>query len=259
MINYPNIYSNKDLFQDLCSNDIELQTEAAFHLNCLEFEHEKILEFLQSDKSNIKHFGLLKLNSLKTPKCAEILVSCLTNNESRVREMSSVRIREFIQNNEYKNWFQSDDIIESLCKGLIDINPRVCKNVTVIIKFVDKKLQILEKLIKMINDSLEELKGYHPSQNHKYNRIIFKLYWCVEALGVITEEPFDGINKFTDDIIKIASMVYKSYEYTIREKSVSLVKNIKNLDLTTDQSALIDQYLNELSQDSNFYVKNACL
>ena len=106
------------------------------------------------------------------------------------------------------------------------------------------KLQNLleEKIINKINTILDLVSDDEKSaknKSHAKNKIMFSLYWLLEALSCCTEE------KFTNDVLKILHSTLKFSDYTIREKSAKILSKIKHAD---------DELINAVKSDNNFYV-----
>ncbi len=250
---------NSDLINGLSSTEADKQTFAAVELTKLNFKNEQLYEILSSADYPLKHFGILKLKKIKNQKQADILLSCLTNNESNVRESCSFKIKSFISNEQYNLFFQGDNYILDFTKAITDVNPRVCKNIIECIPFLKCKKLMCNNLIKLTQDSLEQIGSYRSNQGHKYNRLVFKLYWGLEALNYIFMDTNQTINVNIDKIIDIVKFCSKNREYTIREKAAALTLKLNQLQLLEDTKNSAKQLSEIFSKDDNFYVRLAIM
>lgn len=250
-MNYP-LCCDKSLIDNLSSDDLDKQSEAASQLNNYIFAHEDLAGFLVTDCPNLKTFALLKIKKIESQKDADLLMSCLTNNESSVREACSFKIKELILNNDYREFFQKDDYIDTFVAAITDINPKVCKNISTSLLFIKNKQTISQKIIEIIKQALEDVQGYKRIQGHKYNKITFRLYWCLEALNEII---CSLDTKNNSDVFEILEKGSKNREYTIREKIAFLIKNIEKLELPDSKKEAITLLKEKLSEDDNFYVR----
>ena len=248
----PIIY-DKNAIENLCSIDPLVQTEAAFQLIDAELSYEDLIKLISNPNQNLKHLGLLKISEIRNKNDAEIIVSCLTGNESRIRELTSYKIKSFIQKEEYRQYFQNEYCLSAFCDGIMDVNPQVCRNISSILNFVENKLFLTNKIINIMFDVTKKVANYSAYQDHKYVRLIFTLYWNFEALTYLFKDNDIQRLEYINDLIKILEVTSDYTEYTIREKSAALTflldKNgVEGLEY------LKDKFL----KDGNFYVRQAC-
>lgn len=252
-MNYP-LCCEKTLIDNLSSDDFDKQSEAASLLHNYIFTHKDLINFISSDSYNLKTFALLKLEKLQNQQDADLIMSCLTNNESSVRESCSFKIREFINDKEQRHFFQKKEFVPIFIAAITDINPKVCKNVSSSLKFLNDKNEIFNKLNEIINPALVEFKNYRKLQGHKYNKISFRLYWSLEALNEIL--PFIEAENL-HNIAGIFEKISANKEYTIREKAAILICTAEKLNLPDEARKIIADLKQKLSNDENFYVKLA--
>lgn len=243
-----------NVINDLCSDDIIRQTEAAYHLNKQDIDYEKLIRFLKSDSINLKCYALLKFDKVRNFEEAQFLLSCLEHNDSRVRELSSVLIKDHIYDPEYNHYFNNTDAINIFINSLKDTNPKVCRNISYCLQNVNDKLMIVKKIVKII-----ENQDYNISNSQN----IFIIYWNLFALEKLLCSDFEEINQIIEEILNVITKTSRIKEYQIREKSAFLVRTLNNKFEKSNYPDFIclelDNLTKLLSSDENFYVRNAIL
>ncbi|OGI17005.1 MAG: hypothetical protein A2255_10065 [Candidatus Melainabacteria bacterium RIFOXYA2_FULL_32_9] len=222
-------------------NDLVIKTESAYNLNNQDFDYEKLIEFLDSE--NLRHFALLNIEKVKNQEDAQKLLFCLTQNDSRVRELSSFLIKDLIIDLKYRHFFNYESSIDILVNSLKDSNPKVCKNVTLALQHLDNKLTSIKKIVKIIKTNNQTT-----------------IYWYLHALENILLLNNCDISSIIENLIQLISETSESREYQIREKTAFIVKTINQKGMYKKSSYIID-VLSKLTQkllsDENFYVRNA--
>ena len=221
------------------------EIEKAAQLCEQSYTHNEIISVMKTENDFEKQICMLKLNKLQNQEEAELLVFQLTGHHGLIREAAAIKINEFIDNPKYTHFFLTDYILESLLKGINDINPNICRMLCSILPVLfsnnaDQKAFFLKNLYSrffIIFDELEKLK-----RSTWYTKKLFNLYWCLEALGAI--KP--SICKNFEKIIKISANIK---DYTIREKTAMVLYTTK------ESSPQIDEIKNKLKNDENFYVR----
>ena len=203
------------------------------------FLHEDIINELYNDNDLKKQLCLIELKEIGNQKEADILVYNLTQHSGPIRETASFKILELIKQNNFQKFFQTENIINTFIKAVVDINPSVSRNSVEIIKFVNNKQFIYEKLIDEINNTLENMEDIKQNRSYSANKKNFNLYWNLEA--VINLENSIQID---ERLIKILEQTALSNDYTIREKTAKCAKIYG-----------INSILQMLSNDENIYVK----
>lgn len=223
-------------------NRIE-NTETIISMAAEDFKHKEILNIIETTNFILKQFGAIKIDQITNEKEAWLLVSNLINNDTRVREAVSQKILSFLSSPDYNKFFQKEEIFEIMLKGLCDINPNVCRNISMSLGYIMNKQYFITQIINTINELLNNFKRERGMRKQTLNKVIYKLYWHLEGLNQLKDLFDENIEALTE-IFEVTS---EFEEYTIREKTAQLVietnpnsfKNIKN----------------KLKNDENFYVK----
>lgn len=229
--------SNKNVKNiiDLCSDDIVKQTEAAFAFSKEEFSHKKVVEYLKSEESSLKHLALIKIQEIENQEEALILVKCLSDKDSRVRELAS----QFIKSIENLNLFLSEEIFKTFINSIGDSNPSVCRNIADILATLVKKTDypLLKGVIDKINENIE------------LNNV-FPLYWSLYTLEKMVKNT-----KITEETLLLIEEILKQTtlfkEYQIRERTAFIVKAL----LEENNHNPLFELVNLFKKDSVFYVR----
>lgn len=219
-------------------------TNLAYEHCCCDFSHEEIISELRSGNELKKQLCILNLKKITSQQEADALVFNLTNQGGPIREVSSLKINEFMQENSFSKFFQTREIIDTFLKAITDVNPSVCRNIIDIINRVDDSRYFEEILLAKISAILEELKEFTKCKTHLLNKKTFNLYWCLEALIMILGK----ITK-TEELNKIILLSSQFNDYTIREKSAKI------LSMLTSVPDSLQEVHNLLKTDDNLYVR----
>lgn len=208
--------------------------------------YEKMLEFLQEEDFEQKHFALTFINFLEKDTDILFFIQNLTGKDTKIRELSSFRINDFImENNSLMNFLDAEH--EILLHAIDDVNPQVCRNICALLNLSQNKPLLIEKIIEKILTLLKNTKSV-KLKSHKINKEIFHLYWNFFALENLITKEFKQITDILD--ILEESINYK--DYTIRERVAFLVKK-----LTQKGFIEVEFIAKKLQNDNNFYVKKA--
>jgi len=219
----------------------------AYELFSKEFSRAEIFDTLQGYDDIKKQICLLKMNDLKSSEEAEILVSVLTGQHGPVREICSAKINEFVKNEDYRNFFDNEEISEILLNALNDIIPTVARNISEVINLFPQKKYLKEKLFERILEVENCQEEEMPSGNHEITRTNFKLYWYLDALYFLTES---GDNSET--LEEIIQKAHNHADYTIREKVARILsgldgfKNYKDILLNDENPYVVRNLQNML-------------
>ncbi len=221
-------------------NDIEKAAELCEKT----YSHNEIISIMQTENDFEKQICILKLDKILSKEEAHLLVFQLTEHHGLIREAAAIKINEFIQNPKLKPLFQTQYVIESLLKGINDINPNICRLMCAILPTLldDKELKktFLTGLYRRFYEVYEELEKLKRST--WYTKKLFNLYWCLEALSSLKPQ-------IDEDFEKIIEQAAKIKDYTIREKAAMVLSTI------TETSEKIEEIKNNLKNDENFYVR----
>lgn len=225
------------------SSNIEL-TEKAYNYCCYDFSYEEIISELSSDDEIKKQLCIINLKKINDYNDAKSLISNLTNKGGPIREVTSIKINEFINNSEFCNYFQSEEIIDIFIKAITDVNPTVSRNTIESLNALKNKAYLEQKLFEKIFLILDELKEFKKIKSHLLNKKTFNLYWCLEALSNIV------INTdFNADFENVLSLTSTFNDYTIREKSAKILSKIQY------GSSVTKNLIEKLKNDENIYVR----
>lgn len=235
---------------------INITIERALEIIQKPYEKDEILSLLENGDEFEKPVAIMSLESLCNKKEADLLINNLTGCDGRIREASALKISEFLKNSEIAPYFFDERSLETILNGIMDINPNVgralidgikeCQPLQKLIlpKLIDRILNIIEKL-KALSDTPYADNKLKNTKNHAKNKIVFNLYWALEALY------YTDFNNFTQEkLLDILNFTSGYIDYTIREKTAKILSKMN------EQPS---DLLQKLKNDKNFYVKNQLL
>lgn len=211
------------------------------------YSHEELIELLKNGNIPQKQIAALKLDSINSKEDAFILLTNLTGQDGKIREAVSLRLAEFMSDNNYIEYFNSPEYSQIFLDAVTDINGNICRNVIQAISnlkdnpdFYNTFCPKLTKLTFQLLDIVEKFD--FQDGKYKVNKEAFKLYWCLETIYVFWDKfDFKELKK----IIKRSSDIT---EYTIREKAAKiLTRNFEDIELSVIKE--------KLKKDSNYYVR----
>ncbi len=220
----------------------------AYELGLKNLSKKDIFKILSETNDDIKPIAIISINGVETKKEADIILSHLTGQDGRIREAVS----SILADNTVPVEFLLDDYaLNILVKGILDINPNVSRNMVFLIQkneilknaiepfLISKTKEILKELsILGAKNSKNDLKS---EKNHKKNKLTFNLYWLLSSLINLKNE---------ENLEEILTQTANFQDYTIREKTASILSKMKN----PPKELLI-----KLKNDENIYVKNQLL
>ena len=235
---------------------INIAIERALEIIQKPYEKNEILSLLENGDEFEKPVAIMALENLCNKNEADLLINNLTGCDGRKREASALKIKEFLKNSEIAPYFFDERSLESIFNGIMDINPNVgralivgiieCQPLQKLIlpKLIDRILNIIEKL-KALSDTPYADNKLKNTKNHAKNKIVFNLYWALEALY------YTDFNNFTQEkLLDILNFTSGYIDYTIREKTAKILSKMN------EQPS---DLLQKLKNDKNFYVKNQLL
>ena len=212
-----------------------------------EFSHDELIEMLKNGNIAQKQVAALKLDSINSSDDAQILLSNLTGQDGKIREAVSLRLSEFMADNNFIEYFTPSKNAQIFLDAVIDINGNICRNVINALsnlkedeKFCSVFCEKLSNLTLKLVDVVEKFD--FQDGKYKVNKEAFKLYWCLETIYVFWDKL---------DFIKLKEIIHKCSnigEYTIREKCAKILTH----DFEDDDLVLIRQ---KLKKDPNYYVR----
>lgn len=213
-----------------------------------EFSYEKLLKFLDSDDFEEKHFSLTFINSLEKPEDIEFFIKNLTGQDTKIRELASFRVSDFIgEDNSLMEFLDNDP--ETVIKTICDINPQVCRNICQLLPLSARKSYFIAEIIQKLADLTEKTRIIR-FKTHKVSKDVFNLYWNFFALENLIDENFSQIT----ELIPVLGLGATYKDYTIRERVAFLVKKLK-----THGFGEVEPIFKKMQQDENFYVKKALI
>ena len=232
---------------------INIAIERALEIIQKPYEKNEILSLLENGDEFEKPVAIMALENLCNKNEADLLINNLTG---WIREASALKISEFLKNSEIAPYFFDERSLETILNGIMDINPNVgralidgikeCQPLQKLIlpKLIDRILNIIEKL-KALSDTPYADNKLKNTKNHAKNKIVFNLYWALEALY------YTDFNNFTQEkLLDILNFTSGYIDYTIREKTAKILSKMN------EQPS---DLLQKLKNDKNFYVKNQLL
>lgn len=209
--------------------------------------YEELIMLLRSDKVVDKQIAALFLDTIKSSQDAALLVSNLTGQDGKVREVVSCKLKEFMENPKLACFFANPEFADIFFDATLDINGNICRNIISAIKNLKNERVFCEKYVqKLVNTTkslILKVKEFNLFDGkYKVNKEVFKLYWCLEALY----EFIDFV-----DIVDVKSILSETKlidEYTIREKTAKILT--KNFD-----DEVLVKIKEELKRDKNYYVR----
>ena len=213
------------------------------YCNC-NFSYGDIIEILKSNDDIKKQLALIELKSINSQTDANILVFNLTQHSGPIRETTSFKILDLILKQEYRKYFQTEDILKTFVKSITDINPSVSRNAVEIIKYVDDVNYLYNEILKEINITLSNIDETTTNKSYVQNKKNFNLYWNLEAITSIGDN-INPCEKLLDILIRTAN----SNDYTIREKTAKVAS------LFVEKNYRFSEVLALLKNYKNVYVQ----
>lgn len=233
---------NNTYYENLDQNFIN-----ALNFYQTDYTHDELIDMLKNGNIVQKQIAALKLETINSSQDAQVLLSNLTGQDGKIREAVSLKLSEFMANENFIKYFEPSKNVQVLLYAVIDINGNICRNVINALSNLKNDKEFCNIFGKKLSDLTLELlntveKFDFQDGKYKVNKEAFKLYWCLETIYVF----WDKINfKTLKEIIKRGSNIG---EYTIREKCAKiLTRDFEDKELT--------QIRENLKNDSNYYVR----
>ncbi len=221
-------------------------------LNLIEkpLSHNELIELLETGNIPQKQLAALRLDTIKSTEEGDLLLNNLTGQDGKIREAVSLKIEELMNNQALLEYFFHDNIkqrAELFLAAITDINGNICRNIISAIKNLKNNTEFCKIFSRMLTDKIlkliENIDNFdYKDKKYKTNKVIFQLYWCLEALNIFYENV---------DFHILKSILLKTKdidEYTIREKTAKILStNFEDKDL---QKAKV-----QLKNDTNYYVR----
>jgi len=212
-----------------------------------DYTHDELIAMLKNGNIVQKQISALKLDAINCKEDARVLLSNLTGQDGKIREVVSLRLSEFMANGDYIRYFEPSKNIQKFLDAVIDINGNICRNVIQAISNLQNDNEFCEIFCKKLADLTLELldivkKFDFQDGKYKVNKEVFKLYWCLETIYIFCRKmDFEKLK----EIIQIASNIG---EYTIREKCAKILsQNFEDENLIKIRQ--------KLKNDTNYYVR----
>ena len=166
----------------------------------------------------------------------------LTGIDGKVREMVSFKLRTFVP--QAQELFTRREFYDIFLDAIIDINGNICRNVICALESLTSNTDFCEYFVKNVIErattvTLKIENFDYKDRKYVTNKEIFKLYWYLESLKIFVDLPAERLFELLERTAKIE-------EYTIREKTASLLSNLP-----------AEYKINNLNFDNNFYVNLA--
>ena len=212
-----------------------------------DFSHGELIEMLKDGNIPQKQIAALKLDTIKSEQDAQTLLNNLTGQDGKIREVVSMRLKEFMKDENLRHLFNASKNYQVFLDAITDINGNICRNIISAVSNLREDKDFCEvfckNLAQMTLDLLDIVEKFDfKDGKYKVNKEAFKLYWCLETIYVF----WDKIN--ISELKTILSKSAKINEYTIREKTAKILTH------DFDDSDLSKIRLS-LKNDSNYYVR----
>ena len=212
-----------------------------------EYTHDNLINFLKTGNIVQKQIAALKLEGIFSDSDALVLLANLTGQDGKIREAVSLRLNEFMSQEQYLGYFRNKNHFQTYLDAIIDINANICRNVISAISNLktDEELSKIscKNLTPLTFELLDKIEVFNFEEgNYKVNKEVFKLYWCLETI-------YEFYNKM--DFADLKQIILRSkniQEYTIREKAAKIL----SLDFDDNELKIAKT---ELKNDSNYYVR----
>lgn len=233
--------------------------DKALNITQKPYTKEEIKAVLQAEDEFEKPVAIMSLETIEDKNEAESLILHLTGCDGRIREASAIKISEFLSSSKTAKFFLNETSVKTILKGIMDINPNVGRALIEGIRYCEPlQILLLPFLLEKLFELTEKLKEIskapfcknklNDKRNHAKNKVVFNLYWGLEALCSIDFN--NSNNKISEKILNILSFSSRYTDYTIREKTAKILSKMKSAP---------NDLLQKLKNDENFYVKNQLL
>ena len=118
----------------------------------------------------------MNISEIPSQEFANLLVFHLTNQGGTVREAVSIKINDLLLNEVGIEFFQTDEIVEKISNGVVDINPNNSRLIIEILNKIENKALLLKLFDDKIRFCLSEIMQSDVLQNHQINKYYFKIY-----------------------------------------------------------------------------------
>ena len=229
---------------DKVLNDLqgEIATiDKAVELCSVKYTNLEIESILKGSDDVKKCIAIMNIEEISSQSFANLFIFHLPNQGGTVTEAVSNKLNDLLSRNISVDYFQTDEIVEKISNGVIDINPNNSRLIIEILNKIENKSLLLKLFDEKIRFCLSEILQSDVLQNHQINKYYFKIYWLLEALAILND--FD-ISQHIDLLSQIADLP----EYTVREKVAILV-------LKNQEKDCVQNLITKLKNDTNYYVK----
>lgn len=228
------------------SNNLNLAADFnnAMKMCVQDYSYDELLSFLDSNKDFEKQLAVLEINEIKNKQDMLKLVSNLTGQDGKIREVVAYKINELANDDNHFDLFLDEEIFDIIFEGIMDINGNICRMVVNGRWFEHKKFKdyMCIKLPESIRKTLAKIEKLEENEKqYKISKRNFQLYWSLEALYSIA----DVIN--IEDVKGILLETAAFEDYTIREKTAKIISKVN------DESLLLIR--KQLKNDENYYVR----
>jgi hypothetical protein len=232
-------------FEDLLFiDDFDTKVNRIIQLESAVIPDDILIQLIkQNANKDICCWALLKINYINNKEDAKFIVNYLSENDSRIRELSSEVVLRHISSGEahFKSFFDNTEHYNTYVETISDINPRVTRNITACYTILKNKNLLFDLLV----NALTTQKG--P----------FVEYWALEGIiKIIHQCDFNLIEEHKKTLFKTINKIIHSNDHLLKEKVAIILKNLLAI---TDfkEYERFQKDLNKLKNDPNFFVKQA--
>ncbi len=212
-----------------------------------DLSHSELISMLENGNLTEKQIAALRLDFITSEKDATILINNLTGQDGKIREAVSLKINEFMSDNNLLQYFNNTQSYDIFLDAIVDINANICRNIISAVSNLKNNSEFSTYFTRKLTEKtfalLDIIKDFDFQEGkYKINKEVFKLYWCLETIYNFAENiDFEVLKK----ILLTAKNIN---EYTIREKTAKiLAKNFDDIELQNARQ--------ELKHDKNYYVR----
>ncbi|MFI3299845.1 MAG: hypothetical protein R3Y28_00345 [Candidatus Gastranaerophilales bacterium] len=219
-------------------------------LSFYEFNHSyyELINFLKVGNDVEKQMSALKLEYVNSIDDAKSLCANLVDNDGKIREIVSFKLKEFVQMPRLVSFFHDYIIYDILLKAVVDINGNVCRNVIMAIDILRSNIEFCDYFIPRLvvqAIDLSNVVSEFDLQDGKYktNKETFKLYWVLATI----EKLCYNVSK--QDLLKVLTKAKSVQDYTIREKVAKILVcvdgdfDLIRKDLLNDENHFVRRHL----------------
>lgn len=219
--------------------------QKACELSEKNFSHTELIKLLRYGDVMQKQIAAMHLDGIYNRSDADAIMNNLTGCDGKIREAAALTLSRLLKEDKQVINFLKH-YPEIFADASIDMNGNICRYITKCVSvlrtepdFCDKYLKKIFSFIDEAFDGLDRI--IYKDKKYVINKLLFKLYWCLEDLRLFTDTADKNI------LLKILTKTSNIKEYTIREKTATVLRSIDDTDFADLKE--------KLANDENYYVR----